>query len=257
MQSRKDVCYEEATSNPIFLFQRKLGRQWDTERVFFSRAEGEDFGRAHDYNYRTGWRVYCVPCDGQLATVLNDYAALPLQTAPTADLAAIRDRVRQFSELAGGKAIPRTFYYIPDVTALLAEVDRLRNENERLAEALREDREKWSFETALFVGALLLKKVYPASVFTGASGDIGPQYVAALRNALKNYEQVTANVSALSEIESSARAYQKTYYSHSEHRAECPICSRGETCSTSGSLWRVMVDAKAALFDALNKSATP
>jgi len=83
MKTRKDVCYEEATSNPIFLFQRKLGKNWDTERVFYSREEGDDYGRAHEYNYRKGWRVYCVPCDGQLATVLNDYAAqLALAATP-------------------------------------------------------------------------------------------------------------------------------------------------------------------------------
>ncbi len=74
MKPRKDVCYEEATSNPIFLFQRKLGRHWDTERVFFSREEGEQYGKDHAYNYRKGWRVYCIPCDGVLATVLNQFA---------------------------------------------------------------------------------------------------------------------------------------------------------------------------------------
>lgn len=56
-------------------------------------------------------------------------------------------------------------------------------------EALTEDREKWSFDTALYVGALLLAKVYPENVFTGASGDPGPTYIAALRAALLTYAQ--------------------------------------------------------------------
>ena len=96
MKSRKDVCYEEATSNPIFLFQRKLVRHWDTERVFFSREEGEQYGKDNAYNYRKGWRVYCIPCDGVLAKVLNLFAA-QIALLPES---AQRDPHQLFSDLA-------------------------------------------------------------------------------------------------------------------------------------------------------------
>lgn len=43
---------------------------WVTERAFLTRAEGEQFGRRHHYNYPVGWRVYCVPCEGELAAIL-------------------------------------------------------------------------------------------------------------------------------------------------------------------------------------------
>lgn len=107
----KDEDKTECTDNPIFLFQSKsmvpsfdcafahreadvaryehetnLGRDgdelprtycsscevvWRTERVFLTRAEGEAFGKAKHYNYTEGWRVYCVPCKGQLADLLH------------------------------------------------------------------------------------------------------------------------------------------------------------------------------------------
>jgi hypothetical protein len=44
---------------------------WDTEHVFLSREEGEAYGRARAYNYRDGWRVYCVCAEGQLADALK------------------------------------------------------------------------------------------------------------------------------------------------------------------------------------------
>jgi hypothetical protein len=44
---------------------------WDTEHVFLSREEGEAYGRARAYNYRDGWRVYCVCAEGQLADLLS------------------------------------------------------------------------------------------------------------------------------------------------------------------------------------------
>ncbi len=107
----KDEKKTEATESPIFLFQSKsmvpsfdcanahmladqarydqeiaLGRDgdelprtycsscevvWRTERVFLTREEGENFGKAKHYNYTEGWRVYCVPCAGQLAKLLH------------------------------------------------------------------------------------------------------------------------------------------------------------------------------------------
>ena len=48
-------------------------------------------------------------------------------------------------------------------------------------------RDSWSFETMLYVGQRVINEVYPETIFTGASGDLGPQYVAALRDALRKY----------------------------------------------------------------------
>ena len=44
---------------------------WDTELVFFTREEGEAYGRAKEYNYVDGWRVYCVCAQGKLAELLR------------------------------------------------------------------------------------------------------------------------------------------------------------------------------------------
>jgi hypothetical protein len=43
---------------------------WISESVFLTREEGEEWGRNHDYNYPSGWRVYCVPAKGDLVDVL-------------------------------------------------------------------------------------------------------------------------------------------------------------------------------------------
>ena len=40
------------------------------------------------------------------------------------------------------------------------------------------------------IGKALLDTYYPASVFTGGSGDSGPQYIVVLREALKRIEEV-------------------------------------------------------------------
>ena len=45
---------------------------WDTERVFLTREEGDDYGTGRAYNYPGGWRVYCVPASGDLVQVLAD-----------------------------------------------------------------------------------------------------------------------------------------------------------------------------------------
>jgi hypothetical protein len=44
---------------------------WQTERVFFTREEGEAWAEARAYNYPNGWRVYCVCCEGRLAEILK------------------------------------------------------------------------------------------------------------------------------------------------------------------------------------------
>ena len=63
--------------------------------------------------------------------------------------------------------------------------------------ALAGDRDKWSFDTLLHVGRMLLKIVYPDDIFTGSSGDPGPTYVVALRDALKAYAGQEADRAAL------------------------------------------------------------
>lgn len=45
---------------------------WQTERVWLSREEATAWGEAKHYNYREGWRVYCVCAEGELAKLLKD-----------------------------------------------------------------------------------------------------------------------------------------------------------------------------------------
>lgn len=54
--------------------------EWQTEHVWLNREEAEKWGENHSYRYakngkkgRKGheWQVYCVPCCGDLATILN------------------------------------------------------------------------------------------------------------------------------------------------------------------------------------------
>lgn len=49
---------------------------WHTEGVWLSREEAESFGRTKSYNYSDGWRVYGVPANGLLATLIRDDAVL-------------------------------------------------------------------------------------------------------------------------------------------------------------------------------------
>lgn len=70
-RTRRDVGKPECQKDPIFLFQRKSGKHWETEWVFFTREEGEEWGRDHAYNYPRGWRVFCVSALGELADVLR------------------------------------------------------------------------------------------------------------------------------------------------------------------------------------------
>lgn len=46
--------------------------EWRTESVFLTRAEAESFGAARSYRWDK-WKVYCVPCEGELATILKNY----------------------------------------------------------------------------------------------------------------------------------------------------------------------------------------
>lgn len=47
--------------------------EWDTERVYLSREAAEAYGQARAYNYRDGWRVYCVCAEGALAGLLKQH----------------------------------------------------------------------------------------------------------------------------------------------------------------------------------------
>ena len=75
-KSRIEMAHEEATRDPIFLFQlKRRGREnWATDRVFWSRKEAEDYGHSREYAWGKmlmGWRVYCVCAEGHLAEVLR------------------------------------------------------------------------------------------------------------------------------------------------------------------------------------------
>jgi hypothetical protein len=45
---------------------------WSTEHVFLTRDEAEEFGKAKEHRWDK-WRVYCIPAEGELARVLNQY----------------------------------------------------------------------------------------------------------------------------------------------------------------------------------------
>lgn len=89
MKTRIDMAHEEATRDPIFLFQvwhgtKKRGH-WDTERVFYSREEAREYGNSQVHNFGkdgSGWMVYCIPAEGKLAEVLK--AASELDEAENA-----------------------------------------------------------------------------------------------------------------------------------------------------------------------------
>lgn len=49
--------------------------EWRTETVFLTRQEAEDWARARAYRWNR-WRVYCVPCEGELARLLNEAEAM-------------------------------------------------------------------------------------------------------------------------------------------------------------------------------------
>ncbi len=45
------------------------------------------------------------------------------------------------------------------------------------------------FNFLLYVGKKILDKHYPEDIFTGESGDLGPKYIVALREALTQIER--------------------------------------------------------------------
>lgn len=83
IKSRDQMSREEATRSPIFLLQRRIrGDHYETESVWYSREESEQYLTDHAYNYRNskpnlpGGRVYCVPCYGELSDALEELASL-------------------------------------------------------------------------------------------------------------------------------------------------------------------------------------
>jgi hypothetical protein len=59
---------ELSQSDEEDLLARGLARLvWDTESVWYTRKEAEDFRVGHAYRWPTGSRVYCVPACGELA----------------------------------------------------------------------------------------------------------------------------------------------------------------------------------------------
>lgn len=71
--ARSVMAFQEATRNPIFLYEQKIRGGWATQLVFYSCAEGEQFGKENEHNIKAGrWRVFCVPASGELAARLKE-----------------------------------------------------------------------------------------------------------------------------------------------------------------------------------------
>lgn len=68
----------------------------------------------------------------------------------------------------------------------------LANEVSLLIKAVSEDPDKWGFETLLYIGRRILDEVYPEDIFIGSSGSTALEYIVALRNAIKQIEEVRA-----------------------------------------------------------------
>jgi hypothetical protein len=49
------------------------------------------------------------------------------------------------------------------------------------------------WRSLLTVGRMLLDNAYPEHIFNGSSGDSGPQYIVALREALRRIDELEAN----------------------------------------------------------------
>lgn len=60
----------EEISNKTLCEMGYLVEAWETERVYGTRAEGENYGKGRSYAYPNGWRVYCVCAEGKLAELL-------------------------------------------------------------------------------------------------------------------------------------------------------------------------------------------
>lgn len=69
------------------------------------------------------------------------------------------------------------------VRGLLDDIDMWR-------EIATNDLSKWSFDALLAMAKRMLDEVYPATIFTGESGDSGPQFVVALREAIERIDRI-------------------------------------------------------------------
>jgi hypothetical protein len=69
------------------------------------------------------------------------------------------------------------------VRGLLADIDMLR-------EMVKNDPDKWSFDALLYIGRRMLAEIYPERIFNGVSTDSGPQYVVALREAIRRIDEM-------------------------------------------------------------------
>lgn len=94
-----------------------------------------------------------------------------------------------------GRDIVTDLRSFADEARSLVEGDRVvartaADEIEALREIAHEEHiDKWNFDTLLYVGRRMLEEYYPPSVFDGSSGDSGPQYVVALREAIKRIDE--------------------------------------------------------------------
>jgi hypothetical protein len=79
----KEYWADAGTSNCVFLFQVQVADSteddvgyvyWDTIRVFLTENDALNYGISQRHNlgeYGADWRVYGVPCDGQMAEILG------------------------------------------------------------------------------------------------------------------------------------------------------------------------------------------
>jgi hypothetical protein len=58
---------------------------WKIESVFLTRKEGEAYGERMHYHYPNGWRVYCIPCTGKLAELLELFTVYKKPEEPQDD----------------------------------------------------------------------------------------------------------------------------------------------------------------------------
>jgi NTP pyrophosphatase (non-canonical NTP hydrolase) len=65
-----DVVLEPMTDEELVI-AGLAEHHWDVTTVFFSREEGESWGKARAYNFPDGWNVYAVPATGYMSRILN------------------------------------------------------------------------------------------------------------------------------------------------------------------------------------------
>jgi hypothetical protein len=70
MHNRDDI---EPLSNQRLLDMGCAVEHWDTENVFFTREEAQEWADARHYRWPGGYRVYCVCAEGQLAELLKQH----------------------------------------------------------------------------------------------------------------------------------------------------------------------------------------